>query len=111
MNSDGNSAGMRRVARSRTAQKATDPSASSENSLKPAMPGRTMMSTPTKPAAIASQRRQPTGSPNTSAAPSVIGQRQRLKNRRGIGERQMHDRRQECQRAADLADHAQCPPA
>ena len=25
-----------------------------------------------KPAAIASQRRQPTGSPNTSAAPSVM---------------------------------------
>ena len=62
---------MRRVARSRAAQKTTETSAINENSLKPATPGRTMMRTPTKPAAIASQRRQPTGSPNNIAAPSV----------------------------------------
>ena len=58
--------------RSRTAQNTTATSANSENWLKPSTPGRTMMRTPTKPAVIASQRRQPTGSPNTSAAPSVI---------------------------------------
>ena len=63
---------MRLVARSRTAQNTTETSANSENWLKPSMPGRTMMSTPMKPAAIASQRRQPTGSPNISAAPSVM---------------------------------------
>jgi hypothetical protein len=72
MNSDGIFAGMRRVARSRSAQKATDTSASSANWLKPASPGRTMMSTPMKPATIADQRRQPTGSPSITAAPSVI---------------------------------------
>ena len=72
MNSDGISLGILRVARSRTVQKATDASASSETSLKPAVPGRTMMSTPMKPIAIASQRRHPTGSPNISAAPSVM---------------------------------------
>ena len=72
MNSDGISAGIRLVARSRSAQNATDTSANSENWLKPASPGRTMISTPMKPAAIADQRRQPTGSPKISAAPSVI---------------------------------------
>ena len=64
--------GIRRVARSRSAQNATDTSANSEYWLKPASPGRTMMSTPMKPATIADQRRQPTGSPNITAAPSVI---------------------------------------
>ena len=72
MNSDGIFAGIRLVARSRSAQKATEISANSENWLKPASPGRTMMSTPMKPATIADQRRQPTGSPNITAAPSVI---------------------------------------
>ena len=72
MNSDGIVAGIRLVARSRIAQKMTEISANSENWLKPATPGRTIMSTPIKPAAIASQRRQPTGSPNIRAAPSVM---------------------------------------
>ena len=72
MNSDGIFAGIRLVARSRSAQNATDTSANSEYWLKPASPGRTMMSTPMKPATIADQRRQPTGSRNTTAAPSVI---------------------------------------
>ena len=72
MNSEGIFGGIRRVARSRSAQKATDTSANSEYWLKPASPGRTMMSTPMKPATIADQRRQPTGSPNITAAPSVI---------------------------------------
>ena len=39
--------------------------------VKPSVPGRTMTRTPTKPTAIAAQRRQPTGSPRNSAAPSV----------------------------------------
>ena len=72
MNSDGIFAGIRRVARSRSAQNTTDTSANSEYWLKPASPGRTMMSTPMKPTTIADQRRQPTGSRNITAAPSVI---------------------------------------
>ena len=72
MNSDGICAGIRLVARSRTAQKTTETSASSENWSKPSSPGRTIMRTPIKPAVMASQRRQPTGSPNISAAPSVM---------------------------------------
>ena len=107
MNSDGICAGIRLVARSRSAQKATDTSANSENWLKPASPGRTMMSTPMKPATIADQRRQPTGSPNISGGAERDRQRQRLKDRRGVGERQMHDRRHERDRAADFAEHPQ----
>ena len=72
MNSEGICAGICLVARSRKAQNATETSASSEYWLKPDAPGRTMMRTPMKPAAIASQRRQPTGSRNTNAAPSVM---------------------------------------
>ena len=72
MNSDGIEAGILLVARSRMAQKITEVSANSENWLNPSIPGRTTMRTPIKPAAIASQRRQPTGSPNVRAAPSVM---------------------------------------
>ena len=107
MNSDGICAGIRLVARSRSAQNTTDTSANSENWLKPASPGRTMMSTPMKPATIADQRRQPTGSPNITRGAERDRQRQRLKDRRGIGERQMRERGQERDRAADLAEHPQ----
>ncbi len=72
MNSEGISTGTCLVARSRTAQNTTEVSASSENWLKPSRPGRTTIRTPTKPALIASQRRQPTGSPKISAAPNVM---------------------------------------
>ncbi len=71
-NTDGTSFGMRLVARSRTTQNPTEISASTANWLKPSAPGLTTISTPMKPAAMASQRRQPTGSPKISAAPSVI---------------------------------------
>ena len=62
MNSDGNLRGDllgREIAHGEEHHRA---SASSENWLKPSTPGRTMIRTPMKPAVIASQRRQPTGS-------------------------------------------------
>jgi len=71
-NSDGIGARIRLVARSRIAQRVTEISTNRENWLNPSPPGRTMTRTPMKPAAIASQRRQPTGSPKIRAAPSVM---------------------------------------
>ncbi len=69
--SDGKPAGRRRVNRSRAAAKNTDNSTNSDIAWKPPRPGRIMINTPTKPTAIAIQRRQPTGSPRNTAAPTA----------------------------------------
>ena len=71
MTDEGAVAPMRRVAKSRKARITAESSASSDQALKPAAPGRTMISTPTKPARMASQRRQPTRSMPTTTAKSV----------------------------------------
>ncbi len=65
------------------------------------------MRTPAKPADIASQRRQPTRSRKCERRAKGDGQRQRLKDRGGIGQRQMNDRGQERDGAADFGGHAQ----
>ncbi len=107
MNSDGICAGICLVARSRSAQNATETSANSENWLKPATPGRTMMSTPMKPAAIAEPAPPADRLAEYQRGAERDRQRQRLEDRRGVGERQMHDRRHERDRAADFAEHPQ----
>ena len=68
---EGTSAGMARVARSRTVQKKTVARTSADHTEKAPKPGRRMIRTPIKPTAIALQRRHPTGSRNTMAAPMV----------------------------------------
>ena len=69
--SDGVVSGNARVARSRAAANSTEMIMKIEANWKTELPGRMTIKTPTKPISIASQRRQPTFSPNTSAAPSV----------------------------------------
>ncbi len=63
--------GAARVARSRPAKPSVPATASSAIASNPAEPGRRIISTPTKPTATAVHRRQPTGSPKTSAAPAT----------------------------------------
>ncbi|WP_235952644.1 hypothetical protein [Alterinioella nitratireducens] len=61
--------GQARVARSREASPSMAITAQIALGSNPARPGRRMISTPTSPIRIADQRRQPTRSPKTSAAP------------------------------------------
>ncbi|MNL30653.1 hypothetical protein D3C87_1524010 [compost metagenome] len=69
--SEGTSAYILRVKRSRAAVTASEATTSRAPEVKPSGPGRMMTSTPMKPTMIAAQRRQPTGSRRNSAAPSV----------------------------------------
>ena len=107
MNSDGICAGICRVARSRRRRRPPTTSANSENWLKPASPGRTMMSTPMKPATIAEPAPPADRLAEHHGGAERDRQRQRLEDRRGIGERQVHDRRHERDRSADFAEHPQ----
>ena len=66
-----NAGGAARVARSRPANPAIAISASSDSAENPATPGRRMISTPTNPPRIISQRHSPTLSPKITAAPST----------------------------------------
>ena len=68
---DGTSADSRRVVISRTVTQTTAPSAHSDQTENPSMPGLMMIITPASPTPMASQRRQPTASPRNSAAAMV----------------------------------------
>ena len=57
-----------------------------------------------KPATIADQRRQPTGSPNITAAPSVIASGSAWKIAEVLASGRCTSRCHERDRAADLAD-------
>ncbi len=107
MNTVGSSFGMRRVARSRTAQKPTDASASNAAWLKAFGAG----PDDHQHADEAGRDRKPAPPADRLAEHQCRAQRddqrQRLEDRRRVGERDLRDRRQIGQRAADLAEHAQ----